>query len=158
MRPERVLEQHGALRLVVELEVHPVDRVVAPGVLRRGDELAAQPGPGGLRRHRHRLDGLLVGDHPRGPALGDQQRVQAATGADIVVGQVQLGDPRVGEVQVVLRRVGIDQLLLDDPVDLGVDGGEVLRLDGQQGALPQVEHPLGDRVVAALLDELDGLS
>ena len=42
---ERVLQQHGALRLVVELQVHPVDGVVATGVLRRGDELdrAASP-------------------------------------------------------------------------------------------------------------------
>ena len=33
-RPERVLAQHRALRLVVQLEVHPVDGEVAPPLLR----------------------------------------------------------------------------------------------------------------------------
>ncbi len=33
-RAERVLAQHGALRLVVELQVHPVDREVAAALLR----------------------------------------------------------------------------------------------------------------------------
>src|SRR3954468_10177891 len=31
--PERVLAQHGTLRLVVQLEVHPVDGEVAPALL-----------------------------------------------------------------------------------------------------------------------------
>ena len=55
-RPERVLAEDGALGLVVELQVHPVDRVVALALLGPPDELAAEPGPGGLRR---RLDGLV---------------------------------------------------------------------------------------------------
>src|SRR3954454_16411010 len=46
---ERVLAQDGALRLVVQLQVHPVHREVAALLLRLGDELAAQPGPGRLR-------------------------------------------------------------------------------------------------------------
>jgi hypothetical protein len=36
VRPERVLAQHGALRLVVELEVDPVDGEVPPLLLGRG--------------------------------------------------------------------------------------------------------------------------
>src|SRR5664279_3953393 len=63
--PERVLEQHRPLRLVVQLEVHPIDGVVPPGVLGRRDELAAQSGPGGLWRHRGRLDDPVLGDHLR---------------------------------------------------------------------------------------------
>ena len=47
---ERVLAQHRALGLVVELEVHPVDGEVAAVLLGRADEVAAQLGPGGLRR------------------------------------------------------------------------------------------------------------
>ena len=43
-RLERVLAEHGALRLVVELQVHPVDRVVALALLGPLDERAAQPG------------------------------------------------------------------------------------------------------------------
>ena len=58
VRPERVLAQHGALRLVVELQVHPVDGEVAPLLLGVPDELAAQPGPGGLRRRLLGLEDL----------------------------------------------------------------------------------------------------
>ncbi len=47
---ERVLAEHGALRLVVELQVHPVDGVVALAFLGPLDERAAQPGARGLRR------------------------------------------------------------------------------------------------------------
>ena len=49
-RLERVLAEHGALRLVVELQVHPVDRVVALAFLGPLDERAAQAGARGLRR------------------------------------------------------------------------------------------------------------
>src|ERR1700730_17396834 len=49
-RPERILAQHGALCLIVEFEVHPVDGEVAACSLGGADELAAQPGPGGLWR------------------------------------------------------------------------------------------------------------
>src|ERR1700753_117760 len=51
-RAERVLAQHGPLSLVVELQVHPVHGEVAPPLLRPADELAPEPGPGGLRRDR----------------------------------------------------------------------------------------------------------
>ena len=62
-RPERVLAQHGALGLVVELQVHPVDGEVAPGRLRRRDEIAAQLRPRGLRRGvLGQLDLTVVGD------------------------------------------------------------------------------------------------
>src|SRR4051812_31061866 len=47
---ERILAQDGALGLVVEFQVHPVDGEVAPAFLGVSDELPAQPGPGGLRR------------------------------------------------------------------------------------------------------------
>src|SRR5690348_9007711 len=60
-RTERVLAQHGALRLVIELEVHPVDGEVTAGGLGRADELAAQPRPSGLRWIVHRLRDVLVG-------------------------------------------------------------------------------------------------
>ena len=63
-RAERVLAQHGALGLVVELEVHPVDGEVAPLLLRPADELAAQPGPGGLRRDRLGLEDVEVAGDP----------------------------------------------------------------------------------------------
>src|SRR5262245_53451224 len=59
--PERVLAEHCALRLVVQLQVHPVDGEVAPLLLRVPDELATQPRPGGLRGRLLRLEDLQVG-------------------------------------------------------------------------------------------------
>src|SRR5215467_10772909 len=58
--PERVLAQHGPLRLVVQLEMHPVHGEIAPPLLRAADELAPQPGPGGLRGYRLRLEDVDV--------------------------------------------------------------------------------------------------
>src|SRR6516225_10025050 len=59
-RAERVLAQHGPLGLVVQLQVHPVDGEVTPLLLRPADELAAQLGPGGLRRDRLGLEDVQV--------------------------------------------------------------------------------------------------
>src|ERR1017187_10674820 len=59
-RPERVLAQDGPLRLIVELEMHPVYREVAPPLLRAPDEIAAQPGPRGPRGPRPRFRHLEV--------------------------------------------------------------------------------------------------
>src|SRR6185312_12811348 len=51
-RAERVLAQDRPLGLIVQFEMDPVHREVAPALLRAPDELAAQPRPGRLRRHR----------------------------------------------------------------------------------------------------------
>ena len=75
---ERVLAQHGALGLVVELEVHPVDGEVAALLLGLADELAAQPGAGGLRRHVLGLEDPRLVGHPLDLAGPLQQVVQAA--------------------------------------------------------------------------------
>ena len=63
-RTERVLAQHRPLRLVVQLEVHPVDGEVAALFLGPADELAPQLGAGGLRRDGLGLEDLQVGGHP----------------------------------------------------------------------------------------------
>src|SRR6478609_2640594 len=155
---ERVLAQDGALGLVVELEVHPVDGEVAPTLLGLADELATQPRPGGLRRHRLRAEDLEVGGDPGdGPALLEQV-VEAAAAVDVVVGEVELGDPRVAQRQAVLGAVALDQLPLDDPVDLAVDEAQVVGLDGLEAALPEVEGLLDERGGdLAAVDERAGL-
>src|SRR5207244_11909621 len=61
-RPEEVLAQDGSLRLVVQLEVHPVDCVVAAPLLGVADALPTEVGPGRLRRLPPGLLGLLLGD------------------------------------------------------------------------------------------------
>ena len=93
---QRVLAQHRALRLVIELEVHPVHRVVALALLGPLDELATQAGPRGLRRV---VDGCLdvrVVAHPLDQATILQLVERAALAADVVVLQVErcTGDGR----------------------------------------------------------------
>src|SRR5689334_23785402 len=47
-----VLAQHGALGLVVQLQVHPVDGEVAATLLRLADELTAEAGSGDRKSTR----------------------------------------------------------------------------------------------------------
>src|SRR5581483_7266973 len=61
---ERVLAQDGALRLVVELQVHPVDRVVALALLGPLDEGTPELRPGALRRVGGGVEDVGVGRHP----------------------------------------------------------------------------------------------
>ena len=58
------------------------------------------------------------------------------------------------QAEAVLRRVVLEEPVLDDPVDLGVDERELVGLDGGEGPVPQVEGRLVRGVVGALpLDE-----
>src|SRR5690606_28285957 len=84
---ERVLAEHGLLGRVVELEVHPVDGVVAAALLRGGDEVPAELRAGGLRRRGPRRLDLLVRGHARHEAAGSQLLGQAVRGRDVVVGE-----------------------------------------------------------------------
>src|ERR1041384_4274364 len=59
-RLERVLAEHRSLCLVVQLQVHPVDRVVALALLRALDERTSKPRPRGLWRCAHGLVDRLV--------------------------------------------------------------------------------------------------
>ena len=45
---EGILAEHCALRLVIQLQVHPVDGVVVTALLRSTDEVASKLGPRGL--------------------------------------------------------------------------------------------------------------
>src|ERR1700739_497285 len=72
-RSERVLAQDGALGLVVEFEVHPVDGEIPTGGLGGADEFAAQPRAGGLRRLVDGVLDLFVGGDARRQALALQQ-------------------------------------------------------------------------------------
>jgi hypothetical protein len=90
---ERVLAEHGALGLVVQLEVHPVDGEVAASLLGTTHEVAAQLGAGGLRWYGGRLEHLDVGGDPFGQPAPAHQVVQPAVAVDVVVGQVEPGHP-----------------------------------------------------------------
>ncbi len=68
-RLERVLAEHRSLRLVVELQVDPVDGEVAPLLLRRLMNSPRSRGSGGLRRPALGLESAQLGDHPVDQAL-----------------------------------------------------------------------------------------
>src|ERR1039457_4902710 len=93
-RTERILAQDRPLGLVVELEVDPVHGEIAAPLLRTADELAAQPGPRGLRRNGLGLEDVQVTGGPVYRTVALQQVVQAAAAVHIVVGEVELGHPR----------------------------------------------------------------
>src|SRR3954469_4923074 len=90
----RVLAQHSALGLIVELEVHPVDGEIPPLLLRLLDEVTAQLGTSRLRRHTFRLECREIRDDSidRAAVL---EEIEKPTGAgDVVVGEIKLSHPR----------------------------------------------------------------
>ena len=74
--------------------MHPVDGEVATLLLGALDEVATQSCPRRLRRNGLGLEDAQVGRDPVDDALALEQVVEAATAADVVVGEVDLGDPR----------------------------------------------------------------
>ena len=75
---------------------------------------------------------------------------------DVVIRQIQLTDAGARIIGRLTSRAGagnvrIQQLLLDGPVDFGVDAAVVAGLDSVQGALPQVEGIVHVAVVRAVL-------
>src|SRR5581483_10853862 len=140
-RFERVLAEPRALRLVVQLQMHPVDRVVALALLGAADELAAQPRP---RRLRRLVDGpldRLVGAHPLDHVAGLQPVEQAARPVHVMVLKVALVDLRRGERELMLLAVRLDQVVLYDPVALAVEL-ERVALERGQAVLPHLERLL----------------
>src|SRR5689334_4375151 len=126
----------------VELEVDPVDGEIAALLLSSPDEVAAQPGPSGLRRHGLALEDLQIVADPGGLSLPLQQVVQTTTPVDVVICEVYLRDPGMRHRHVVLGPVPLDELVLHHPVDFGTDPVEVLGLDRVERAAPQFEHLL----------------
>src|SRR4051812_24881197 len=135
----------------------PVDGEVASLLLSPFDEVASEPGARGLRGDGLRLeDAQVTGDAVDG-ALALEQVVEAAAAVDVVVGEVDLGDARRRQRQVVLCAVALDQLVLGHPVDLALDLVEVAGVDGLERALPQVEDTFCCGVRTATLHEVTGL-
>src|SRR5829696_10383298 len=84
-RLERVLAQHGALRLVVELQVDPVDRVVPLSLLRPLDERAPEAGSRGLRRSGHGGVDLAVAHGPLEMPASLEEVIERTRPGDVVV-------------------------------------------------------------------------
>ena len=90
--------------------MYPVDGVVVTAFLSGSDEVAAELCPRGLRRHCFGTEDGRIGRDPGSQTAPLQQGEHAAGPANVVVGQVKLRDPRVGEAELVLDRVAVEQL------------------------------------------------
>src|SRR5579875_3531421 len=118
VRAERVLEQHGPLRLVVQLQVDPVDGEVAPALLRSPHEGTSEPRPGGLRRLGHRRGdlGVLAGALD---LLARLELVEEPAGAvHVVVHEIGHGRLGMRERDLLALADLLDQAVLGDPVAL----------------------------------------
>lgn len=104
------------------------------------------------------IDGLrdfFVGGDARGQPFALQEIKDPASALDVVVGQIQLSDLRVGQLHVIAVLITLKQLAFDHPVDFGVDLGEILAFDGIELAAPQVDDLLDLRVGLPSLQVLD---
>ncbi|SLC89572.1 Uncharacterised protein [Mycobacteroides abscessus subsp. massiliense] len=99
---------------------------------------------------------LLVGGDAGGQAFALQQIEDAPAPLNVVIGQVQLGDLRIGQFHVVAVLVALEKLALDHPVDLGVDLREILAFNGIKGAAPELDDLLDLLVGFAGVQMLDG--
>src|SRR5450759_6029006 len=130
--------------------MNPVDGEVPFVLLGGANEVTAQLGPRRLRGHVLGLDDLEVRTYADRVATTLQKIEQATLTVDVVVGEVELGEPGAGQGQVVLCRVPRDQQVLHDPVDLGAHQGQIPRVDRGEGPVPKVHNALVARVVQPL--------
>ena len=139
---ERVLTQNCPLRLIIQFQVHPINREIPATFLGAFDEVSPQLGSSRLRRHLFRLEHLsIVGDAGCEP-FTLQQIEQPSLATDVVLREIELGNADIIEGEIMLFHVSLEQSLLDHPVDLGLHTTEVLRLHGLQSALPQIHHAI----------------
>ncbi|MCB1247339.1 MAG: sigma 54-interacting transcriptional regulator, partial [Acidimicrobiia bacterium] len=132
---ERVLTQHGALRLIVEFEVDPVDGEVAALLLGGSDELSTKPRSRGGRRRQHRPRNRLVGDHPVHQTGSFELVEQTAVAVHVVIIEIDECEPCTGQRKVVACPVSVDQVVLGDPVHFSGQRHRVL-LEPCQQVLP----------------------
>ena len=116
------------------------------------DEVPSQLGSCCLRRHLFCLEHLGIVSDASCEAFALQQIEQSSLTTDVVIREIELGNAHVIEREIMLLHVALEQSLLDHPVDFGLHTAEVLRLDGLEGALPQVhdaiDHGVGSQVPA----------
>ena len=82
-----------------------------------------------------------------------EQVVQRPVAGDVVVREVDQRDPRVREREVVAVAECLDEVVLDHPVDLGLELQRIV-LEVGHHVLPHVEGLLLERGEPALLREL----
>ena len=141
--------------MVVELQVDPVHRVVALAFLRSFDERAAQLGSRRVGWLVHRSRDLFVVHDPVHLPSPFEEVVERTRTGDVVVREVEQRNSRVGQRQRVLVSVGLDELMLDDPVHLA---GELQRIGFEVGhdVFPHFERLRFHRIERVTLGEPQG--
>src|SRR5699024_1636801 len=81
--PERILTQHRTLRLVIEFQVHPVDREVPTAFLGAFDEVAPQLGTSGLWWHRLGFEDVQIACDPIDVAAPLHEVIQATVAVNV---------------------------------------------------------------------------
>src|SRR5262245_58250346 len=142
---ERVLAEYGLALRVVQLEVDPVHAVVLALEVGLTDELAAQPRPRRLGWHVLRaLDEVVARDAVDHVVL-DELEVQPLVGTDVVILQVHQGDLGIAPRQAMPLHEGLDNALLDHPVDLAMELHGIA-VEGLDHARPPGEDVVGHGV------------
>src|SRR4249920_3421846 len=153
---ERVLAEHRPLRLVVQLEVDPVHRVVATLLLCVTDEVPPELGPRGLGGFTHGPLDLLLRDGAVHLPRALEHVVQTACPVDVVVREVQERHARVRERQLVAFAIVLDQALLGDPIDLAHQPLRLLQDQRVERLAPLLQQLLGLLIGTASLQEAFG--
>ena len=135
--------------------MHPIHGELLPRRNRRINETRTLQSASVRRLSLRRLRGTLGQDALDRTAAN--QRVEDTTlRVDVVVRQIQLTDAGARIIGGLTSRAGagdvrIQELLLDGPVDFGIDAAVVAGFDSVQGALPQVQGVFHMMVVRAVL-------
>ena len=141
VRFERVLAQHGALCVIVEFQVNPVDGVIAAAFLGAFDELAPQSGTGGLGCGVDGIGDVLVGHDPFDQVAPLQLVEHRTVPADVVVLKIDQRHFGCPHRELMALPVGVDQVELGDPVEFAFEA-ERIAFDAGHHVFPHGERLL----------------
>ena len=113
---EWILQQNRSLRLVVELEMYPVDGEVAPLFLCAFYKRSAHSGPSGLGRCRASELNLLIGDHGDELTLRHEAVIQASLGVGVMIEKINHPNSRIGQRNRVTGAQLLNELVFGDPI------------------------------------------
>src|SRR5579862_6148240 len=141
MRTEGVLQKDGALCLVVQLEVDPVNREVPATLFGATDEGAAKPGARRLGWLRHGGRDLGVGARAVHLVAALQLVEHPPASVDVVVHEINQRGLGVRQRHPVALAHVLDEAVLRHPVALPPER-ERIGLETLQAVLPHLERPL----------------
>ena len=118
VRLKRVFERQGALRLVIEFEVHPIDGVVPALFFGSLYEGTPESSPCGLRSAHDGLAYRIIGNDPLGLITALQSVEQTPSRIDVVIEQIDHRDLRVSERQCAALSIFINESTFGYPIDL----------------------------------------